>query len=114
MQKLIKETKVRSCFLIFTTHLFTNIWVKFKVSKLRIGKFICYKIFEAIKFIEKELTQWTCEVNGMGENSSFIFTSYVKTVPVYDFELVWVVLHPPVRDVSKRFTNKIKITAFYS
>ena len=30
----------------------------------------------------------TCEVNTMGENSSFIFTCYVKTVPVYDFRLV--------------------------
>ena len=36
--------------------------------------------------------QRTCEVNRMGENSSFIFTCYVKTVPVYDFKLVWIVL----------------------
>ena len=35
----------------------------------------------------------TCKVNTMGENSSFNITCYVKTVPVYDFTLVWVVLH---------------------
>ena len=39
----------------------------------------------------------TCEVNRMGENSSFIFICYVKTVPVYDFKLVWVVLQSSVK-----------------
>ena len=29
----------------------------------------------------------------MGENSSFIFTCYIKIVPVYNFKLVWVALH---------------------
>ena len=38
------------------------------------------------------------EVNRMAENRSFIFTCYVKTVPVYDFELVWVVRHPSVKE----------------
>ena len=37
----------------------------------------------------------------MGENSSFIFTCYVKTVKVYDFKLVWVVLDPSVQSASK-------------
>ena len=37
----------------------------------------------------------------MGENSSFIFTGYFKTVPVYDFKLVWVVLHLSVKDFFK-------------
>ena len=44
----------------------------------------------------------TCEVNRMGENSSFTFTCYVKTVPVYDFKLVWVVLHPCVKEFFKK------------
>ena len=35
----------------------------------------------------------------MGNNSSFIFTCYVKTVPVYD--LVWVVLHSSVKEFFK-------------
>ena len=43
----------------------------------------------------------TCEVNRMGENSSFIFTCYVKTVSIYDFKLVLVVLHPPVKEFFK-------------
>ena len=46
-------------------------------------------------------SQRTCEVNRMGENGSFILTCYMKTVPVYDFILVWVVLHPPVKEFFK-------------
>ena len=60
--------------------------------------------------------QRTCEVNRMGENSSFIFTCYMKTVrlPVYDFKLVWVVLYPlPKNFFSEGFTNKNKIAMFY-
>ena len=53
--------------------------------------------------------QRTCEVNTMGENSLFIFTCYVKTVPVYDLKLVLVVLHPSVTEFFKS-----KITMFYS
>ena len=30
----------------------------------------------------------THKVDTMDENSSFIFTCYVKTVPVYDFKLI--------------------------
>ena len=40
----------------------------------------------------------TYEINGMGENNSFIFTCYVETVSVYDFKFVWVVLHLSVKD----------------
>ena len=43
-----------------------------------------------------------------------IFTCYIKTVPVYDFKLVWVVLHLPVKNFSKRFTDKSKIMMLYS
>ena len=45
--------------------------------------------------------QRTCEVNRMGENSSFIFIRHFKTVPVYGFKLVWVVLHPSVKEFFK-------------
>ena len=44
------------------------------------------------------LKERTFEVNRMGENSSFIFTCYVKTVPVYDVKLVWEDLHPTVKE----------------
>ena len=37
----------------------------------------------------------------MGENSSFIFTWYLKTFPVYDFKLVWVVLHLYFKELFK-------------
>ena len=40
--------------------------------------------------------QMTCEVNGMSQNNSFIFTCYVKTVPAYNFKLIWV--EPGLRD----------------
>ena len=43
----------------------------------------------------------TCEVNRMNENSSLIFTGYVKTVSVYDFKLLWEVLHPSVKEFFK-------------
>ena len=56
----------------------------------------------------------TCEVNTMDESSSLIFTCYVKTVPVYYFKLVWVVLHRSVKEFFERFSNKSKITMFYS
>ena len=32
----------------------------------------------------RDVCKRTCEVNRMGENSSFILKCYVKTVPVYD------------------------------
>ena len=51
--------------------------------------------------IQHELLQRTCEVNRMGENSSYNFICYVKTVPVYDFQLVLVVLHKSVKEFFK-------------
>ena len=41
------------------------------------------------------------EVNRTNENSSFIPSHYVKTVPVYDVRLVWVVLHPFSKECFK-------------
>ena len=58
--------------------------------------------------------QRTCEVNRMGENSSFIFTCCVKTVPVYDFKLVWAVLDPSFKEYFKPLTDKSKLAMFYS
>ena len=43
----------------------------------------------------------TCEVNRMGEKSSFICTCFVITVPFYDFKLVWVILDPSVKKFFK-------------
>ena len=40
------------------------------------------------EFKAREQFERTCKVNTMGENSSFIFICYLKTVPVYDFRLV--------------------------
>ena len=59
-------------------------------------------------------SQRTCEVNRMGENRSFIFTLYVKTVQVYNFKLFCVVLHPSVKEFTKRFSNKSTVMLFYS
>ena len=40
----------------------------------------------------------TCEANAAGENSLFIFTVCVKTVPLYQLKLVYVVLHMNVKE----------------
>ena len=49
----------------------------------------------------------------MGENSSFIFACYIKTVPLYDFKLVCVVLHPSSKNFSKECTNESKIAMLH-
>ena len=38
----------------------------------------------------------TCEPNPAGENSSFIFTVGVKSVPLYHFKLAYVVIYMAV------------------
>ena len=43
----------------------------------------------------------TCEVNPAGENSSYILTLCVKSVPLYHFVLACVVLHMAVKEFSK-------------
>ena len=40
-----------------------------------------------------QLEKRTCEANPSGENSSFIFTVCVKSVPLYRFKFAYVVLH---------------------
>ena len=40
-----------------------------------------------------------CEVNPAGENSSFIFTVCVKSVPLYHDKLCYAVLHMAVKEV---------------
>ena len=42
--------------------------------------------------------QRTCEANAADENSSFIFTVCVKSVPLYHFKLAYVVLHIAVKE----------------
>ena len=42
--------------------------------------------------------QRTCEANAAGENSSFIFTVCVKSVPRYHFKLAYVVLQMAVKE----------------
>ena len=39
----------------------------------------------------------TCEANEVDENSSFIFTVCVKSVPLYHFKLAYVVLQMAVK-----------------
>ena len=42
--------------------------------------------------------QSTCEANPASENSSFIFTVGVTSLPFYRFKLAYVVLHTAVKD----------------
>ena len=45
--------------------------------------------------------QRTCEANQAGENSSFIFTVYVKSVLRYHSKIAYVVLHMAVKGFFK-------------
>ena len=44
----------------------------------------------------------------MGDNSSFIFSCQLKTVQVYDFNFVWVVLHPSAKEFFKTIYQQEK------
>ena len=44
------------------------------------------------------LRKSTCEAYAVGENSSFIFTVCVKSVPCYHFKLAYVVLQMAVKE----------------
>ena len=45
-----------------------------------------------------DFTRGSAEESTAGENSSFIFTVYVKSVPLYSFKLAYVVLHMAVKE----------------
>ena len=46
----------------------------------------------------REFLKMTCEANAAGENSSFIFTVDVKSIPHYHFKLAHVALHIAVKE----------------
>ena len=50
-----------------------------------------------------ETMERTCEVNPAGENSSFIFTVYVKAIPLCHFKLAFVVLHITLSNMKGNF-----------
>ena len=51
-------------------------------------------------------TQRTCGANPAGENSSFISTVCVRSVPFYHSKLAYVVLHMFVKDFFSDLTSK--------
>ena len=53
-----------------------------------------------------------CEANPAGENSTFISTVCVKSVPLYHFKLAYVVLHLAVKELSKPTFNNGEIGRF--
>ena len=53
-----------------------------------------------------------CEANPAGENSIFISTVCVKSVPLYHFKLAYVVLHVAVKKLSKPTFNNGEIGRF--
>ena len=64
----------------------------------------------------------TCEAHAAGENSSFIFTVCVTSVPRYHFKLAYVVLNIAVKNVLKltskngemgRFNPSLFAESFY-
>ena len=52
----------------------------------------------------KNFSKRTCKANAAGENSSFIFTVCVKSVPHYHFKLAYVVLQMAVKEFFKTHT----------
>ena len=49
-----------------------------------------------LEVIQQGYHKRTCEANPAGENSPFIFTVCIKSVPLYHFKLAYVVLHMAV------------------
>ena len=56
--------------------------------------------------------QRTCEVNAAGENSSFIFTVCVKSVPRYDFKIACVVLQMAVNEFFETHFQEWRYRSF--
>ena len=54
----------------------------------------------------------TCEANAVGENSSFIFTVCVKSVPRYHFQLAYVVLQMSGKEFLKPTSMKGEMGRF--
>ena len=49
--------------------------------------------YQSLRYLQR-----ACEANLAGENRSFIFTVYVKSVALYHFKLTCVVLHMAVKE----------------
>ena len=65
-----------------------------------------YNEFDWLEFCDLENCNWklklykrACEANAAEENSSLIFTVCVKSVPLYHFRLVHVVLHKAMKEI---------------
>ena len=72
---------------------------------IKLGMMIVLLCFEPKK---------TCEANPAGENSSFIFTVCVKSVPLYHFKLAYIVLHMVVKEFLETHFWKWRKWPFYS
>ena len=55
-----------------------------------------------------------CKANPAGENSLFIFTVCVKSVPLYHFKFAYVVLHTAVKEFLKPTSENGEIDCFNS
>ena len=75
----------------------SGIWIR-SLSLPNLLTMICQKIhsFNGIQLYIVNLR--TCEVNPVGENRSFIFTVYVKSVSLYHFKLAYIMLHMAVKE----------------
>ena len=80
--------------MILDSKLNFNSHIKEAIFKARRGIGIIRYLF---KYVSGDVfNQRTCEANPAGENSLFIFTVCVKSVPLYNFKLCYVVLHRAV------------------
>ena len=61
---------------------------------------------------QKSKYQRTCEANLAGENSSFIFTICVKSVPLYHFKLAYAVPRMAVKEFFETISTNREIGRF--
>ena len=66
----------------------------------------CLKSGPLIDFTWIQIRKRTCEAYPAGENSLFILTAGVKSVPLYHFKLPYAVLHMDVKEFFE--TNFLK------
>ena len=74
-------------------------------------QFVAYDSIQTCSFISHRLEN-TFEANLAGENSSLIFTVCVKSVPLYNFKLVHVVLQMAVKEFSEASSKNGEIGHF--
>ena len=65
-----------------------------------------------LRILKIPVVKRTCEANPAGENSSFIFSVCIKSVPLYHSKIACVVLHTAVKNFSEPTSRNGEIGCF--